>query len=77
MHLTRRQQELLWKYRGVPLEQMDDLLARIWMSSEKLDSRSTLAKKIGTLMDLLFRNFSLKSPPVGRFEVVEPLIPPT
>ena len=27
-------------------------------------------------MDLLFRNFFLKSPPVGRFEVVEPLIPP-
>ena len=42
----------------------------------KLDSRSTLVKNFGTLMDLLFRNFFLKVPPVGRFEVVEPLVPP-
>ena len=64
VYLTRRQQGLLWKRPGVPLEQMDDLV-RIRVTSELVSSipaSSTLVKNFGTLMDQLFWNFFLKVP---------------
>ena len=75
--MTRPQQDLLWNYRGVTLEQMDDL-ARIWMTSEKVSSIPDQQwRKTSEPIRTNFCGNFLKSPPVGRFEVVEPLLPPT